>query len=132
MTNLSRPLRVVHVTDSLGQGGAEQNLLTVLRRLPPDRFEHHIIWLFERDELVPAFEPLTRSLHALHCRGPWALPLAVPVLARLIREIRPDVVHTQLLCAQIAARFATRCTRIPTGVVTTWQSTYYDTQALAE
>ena len=33
-----RPLDVLYVVESLGHKGAEQNLLSISRRMPPERF----------------------------------------------------------------------------------------------
>src|SRR5438874_13301563 len=59
-------VEVLHVIDSLGEGGAENNLLSILRRMPPDRFRNHVAWLHDRENLVEAMRPHVASLIRLY------------------------------------------------------------------
>lgn len=126
-----RVLDVLHVTETLAHGGAEQNLLSIIRRLPPDRFRHHLAWLYDDDVLLEAFRPHVMSLVPLHASRGVGLVWATNRLARWMRRFRPDVVHAQLIRSEIVARVAALAAgRLP--VVTTWQNTFYDDQALGE
>src|SRR3954447_4829146 len=55
--DLQRPLRILHVMDSLGEGGAEQNLLTLVRQLRQDQAVNGLAWLYDDDQLKDAFRP---------------------------------------------------------------------------
>lgn len=127
---MKRPLRVLHVIDSIGPGGAEQNLLTVLPHLPPDRFENHIAWLYDDSRLLDQMAPFVAS--ATHLRsghGIFHVSTAVR-LAWLIAERGIDVVHAQLIRTQLVARAASLLAgRVP--VVTTWQNTNYAPESLS-
>ncbi|HEX4462422.1 MAG TPA: glycosyltransferase [Polyangia bacterium] len=127
---MSRPLDVLHVTDSLAHGGAEQNLLSLLRRLPRDRFRHHLAWIVDDLRLADSFRPLVDSMVPLG--GDYSVrgcAHATVVLRRWIAQHRPDVVHAQLITAQLVARAAALGRR---PVVTTWQNAWYDPNAVSE
>src|SRR5579864_8442534 len=127
---MTRPLDVLHVTDSLGHGGAEQNLLSLLRRLPRDRFRHHLAWVVDHLALRDAFAPYVDTLVPLG--GDYSVVGCARAAARLgswIRRRRPDVVHAQLITAQLVARIAALGNR---PVVTTWQNAWYEPQATPE
>ena len=122
-------LDVLHVIDSLGEGGAENNLLSTLRRLPTDRFRNHIAWLHDRENLVEALRPHVASLLPLHApRSKRGLLGAAAALNEWLRTYRPQVVHAQLLMAHLVARIATRTAGVPQ--VTTRQNVVYDNTAL--
>jgi glycosyltransferase involved in cell wall biosynthesis len=126
-----RPLRVLHVIDSLAEGGAEQNLLTLVRNLPPPGFEHHIAWLYADDRLLAAFSPHVASSLALGAGRGVALLHATRTLAGHMRRLRPDVVSAKLIRAQLVARVAALLGgRIPT--VTTWECVSYTKEMYVE
>jgi glycosyltransferase involved in cell wall biosynthesis len=120
---------VLHVIDSLGEGGAEHNLLSILRRLPADRFRNHIAWLHDRENLIEAVRPHVASLIPLHApRSKLGLLSAAATLASWMEEHRPHVVNAQLLMAHLVARMAARTAGVPQ--VTTWQNVVFDTTGL--
>gem|GEM_PF-305703 len=123
-------LEVLHVTEALGHGGAEQNLLTFLRHLPPERFRHHLAWMYDDDRLLDQFRPHVASLIPLRCGRKLGMLPGVARLARWIRLNQPDVVHTQLTRAMVLARSASGASRVP--VVSSWQSAAYEERALAD
>jgi glycosyltransferase involved in cell wall biosynthesis len=120
---------VLHVIDSLGEGGAEHNLLYILRRLPADRFRNHIAWLHDRVNLVEAMRPHAASLIPLNApRSKLGLLSAAATLASWMERHRPHVVNAQLLMAHLVARMAARAAGVPQ--VTTWQNVVFDTTSL--
>src|SRR5438094_10225273 len=101
------PLDVLHVFEALGQGGAEQNLLSILRQLPPPRFRHHLAWLRpEPDELYGAFAPLVATMVPLHDGPRWSHGRAARNLLRWVRAHRPALLHAQMLWPQLISRAA--------------------------
>jgi len=128
---IRRPLDVLHVVESLGQGGAEQNLLAFLRCLPEDRFRNHIAWLYDDTRLLESFRPHVNTLLPLGARGSKDLLAATLALAGWMRANRPSVVHAQLVMPQLAARAASLLARRP-PVVTTWQSAFYVPEAITD
>ncbi len=109
-------VRVVHVVDSLAaSGGAEQRLVEEVEAIA-DRFDQRVVRLFPRNELQPRLERAGISVVALGMSGRHAgrtWPLAVWRLRRVLREWRPDVIHTTLFSANLTGQLAARTLRIP-------------------
>jgi glycosyltransferase involved in cell wall biosynthesis len=87
---MSARLRVACVLSSLIAGGAERQMLLLLRHLDRERFDPRLAVLSAdgplRDE-VPEDVPLA----SLDKRSRWDAPKLVLRLARLLRDTRPDV-----------------------------------------
>ena len=107
-----RPARLVIVITGLGTGGAEMMLLKVLERLDP-AWGPHVISLTDVGEIGRRLEALGIPVEGLGLRPGRAGPLAIGRLAALLRELRPDVVHTWMyhadLLGGVAARLAGGC-----------------------
>jgi L-malate glycosyltransferase len=116
-------MRVLHVIDSLAEGGAEQNLLTLIRSLGPPDHEHHLAWLYADDRLLAAFAPHVASTLPLNAGRGWGLVGASRRLAEHIRRLRPDVVSAKLIRAQLVARSAAALAGVPS--VSTWECVSY-------
>ncbi|MHC5210222.1 MAG: glycosyltransferase [Planctomycetota bacterium] len=108
----ARELRLLHVITTLGVGGAEKHLLLLARGLAERGHAVRIAWLKGQGELAPAFAQAglaTERLGGAADAGgevrPWAAKRA---LARLVREWRPDLVHTHLLKADALGALAVR------------------------
>lgn len=119
-----RRLRVLHVIDSLaGSGGAENRLVDEVVALS-DRFDQTVVRLFERDfldrRLVAAAVPVVALGFTAHRAG-WSWPLLGRRLARVARELRPDVIHTSLFTGNLVGQRAG--TRLGVPVVSTFNRT---------
>lgn len=114
-------MRVCHLITRLIVGGAQENTLDSvlgLRQLP--EFDVSLIAgpthgpegsLEERARAVPGL--LTLARHLVRPLSPWHDALAVAELIRLLRQRRPDLVHTHSGKAGILGRLAARRLRIP-------------------
>ena len=123
---MSNRIRIVFVIPSLARGGAERQLQELVRGLDRSRFEPMLV-LFENDRQACHYEiensverTLTLNLPArgnfrLH-RAP-AMLAAATRLARLLRELRPDVLHTFLPAAAMVGGIAARLTNVPVFIV---------------
>ncbi len=100
-----RRRRVVHVVYSFSVGGLENVIVQLINRLPGDQFEHVVLSLTAISEFKHRItQPGVRFIE-LH-KGPGhAVPL-YPRIYRLLRELRPDVVHTCNLAALEAVPLA--------------------------
>jgi glycosyltransferase involved in cell wall biosynthesis len=103
-------MRLLYVIDSLFPGGAARSLAAVAPRLVADGVELDVAYLFERPGLHAELEaagarifPLTGSSRI----GRWMRA------ARLVRDRRPDLIHTTLFEADIAGRVAASIGRVP-------------------
>jgi glycosyltransferase involved in cell wall biosynthesis len=113
--------RVVHVIDSLaGSGGAENRLVDEVIALS-DRFDQTVVRIFERDflesRLADAGIPVVALGFSSGSAG-WTWPLAASHLARVLAEVRPDVVHTSLFAGNLIGQIA--ATRQGLPVVSTF------------
>ena len=89
------PLKILHVVISLGPGGMENGIVNVARALPPGEFEVHVCCL-ETSGAFAARLPQPENVHVL--RKPPGFSLrAVRDLHRVIRRVRPHVIHTHNL-----------------------------------
>jgi sugar transferase (PEP-CTERM/EpsH1 system associated) len=101
----------MHVVDHLGKGGLENGLVNLIHGLDPRRFEH-IVYTIRG--LGPNAERLPQDRVRIICQGKRDTDsrFQVPQLARAIREVKPDIVHSRnwaAVEAVIAARLAGSC-----------------------
>jgi sugar transferase (PEP-CTERM/EpsH1 system associated) len=103
------PIRIMHIVDHLGRGGLENGLVNLVNHLDPKRFEH-LVYAIRR--LGPNADRLPRARVQVICQGKKDTDsrFQVPVLARRIREFKPDIVHSRNWGA-IEAVLAGRLTR---------------------
>jgi len=102
------PLRVAHVIETLGVGGAERLVADVVRRLDRARFEPRVF---------PLDEPLDLR-GEIESAGVAVVPVLVPPrrrpleclrsLALRLREFGPGLVHTHLYYGNVLGRIAAR------------------------
>ena len=104
-------MRVLYVIDSLARGGAETSLVHIAPAYRDLGIELHVAFLRDRGDLGPALVEAGASLHpvALH----RARPRQLLALVRLIRLLRPDLIHTTLWEADVLGRGAASLTRTP-------------------
>ncbi len=120
-------IRVAHLIESLGIGGAERRLVSDLRWLDRQHYEHRVIYLTAADALRAEIESggvPTVGLKMRHLRD-WRT--GVFRLARLLREWRPQLLHTQVFGADVYGRLAAALARVPI-VVSTVQTIPYTQQ----
>jgi len=103
---MSERLRIVHVIGNLGVGGAEKQLLGLIKRLDRNRFETQVIcYSLSEDSLATHFREAGAEVIEFD-------KFAMPVwrffcrLQRCIRQCAPHVVHTWLYSANFWGRWA--------------------------
>lgn len=109
----SRRLKVLYLAQHLTMGGAEQLLLQIATRLPPERFEV-VVGCLTREGII-AQELRRAGVRVVLLPGepgPRDL-LAFARLVRFIQAQRPDIVHTFLLTAGLYGRLAAWLARVP-------------------
>ncbi len=96
-------MKIVHVIDGLGRGGAETLLINTIQLLPHDE---HIVVCLSHDY---AFDPELRKLFT-HFVIPLKTKFNIPFIAlkvrRLIKKQKPDIVHANLLFPGIITKLA--------------------------
>lgn len=122
-------IRIVYFITSLEVGGSERQLASLLRGLPDNLYEKHVICLSGFGQMESGVRPAVKSLHDLQ----WPrlrldgklqlkrLPAAARVLPRivkLLRQIRPDVLHTMIPVCNVMGAIAGKLAGVPVIVCT--------------
>lgn len=91
---MTRPIRILHVVDSLGKGGLENGLVNLISRLDPHRFEH-VVCAMRR--LGPNAERVEAAGAQVLCLGgaQAGSRFQIGTLVRTIRDVNPDLVHSR-------------------------------------
>ena len=97
-----RPL-IVHVVHRFGLGGLENGIVNLVNRMPSQRWRHAIVALTDVSaEFAARIQRADVQTIALEKR-PGHLLRYYPRIYRLLRELRPAIVHTRNLAALEAA-----------------------------
>jgi glycosyltransferase involved in cell wall biosynthesis len=101
---------VAIIITGLSTGGAEVMLLKLLEHIDRNQFSFHVFSLTDLGDVGPRIAALGVPVEAIGMARGTLDPRAVFRLARRLREIRPDLVHTWMyhadLLGGLAARFA--------------------------
>jgi glycosyltransferase involved in cell wall biosynthesis len=117
-------IRVLHVIDSLGNGGAEHQLTAMLLHSNRHTFDHHVCALGVADRFSARLREGGIAVHKFE-RQPRREPVGtLRQLQRLIRTLDPDVMHVSLYWASVLGRTAAHFARRP--VVTSLVTTSYE------
>ncbi len=116
-------IRVLHVIDSLGTGGAEHQLTATLVQSDTQRFHHVVCALGITGPNAATLRAAGIPVYVLN-RDPRHQPIRTfRALRAVAREVAPDLIHTSLYWSSILGRAAARVSRRP--VVTTLVNTTY-------
>ena len=113
--------RVLHVAKVAGISGSENHLLLLLPALRERGFDVRFVMLHEGEPGAADFaERLEASGIAVERLDlPWAAdPRALPRLVRIVRRVRPEILHTHLVHADFHGLAAGRLVRVPVLVST--------------
>lgn len=106
-------VRILHIIEQLGVGGAEKQLLGLLSRMDGNRFRHSIICFRDMpDSMGDRFRDLGIPVTCMHKHG-QAIPRFFSRLSGEVRAARPDIVHTWLYSANFWGRWAALVARVP-------------------
>jgi glycosyltransferase involved in cell wall biosynthesis len=97
--------RLLHIIPTLVRGGAEKQLSLVATGLPRDEFDVHVAVLTHSGPLEESLRQAEVPVTVIGKR--WKVdPLAYWQLRRMIRRLKPDIVHTWLFAANSYGRQA--------------------------
>lgn len=97
-SNPSKAPLVAHVIYSLGVGGLENGLVNLINNMPRDRYRHAIVCLHGFTDFAKRIQGSDVSIYSLDKKPGKDLGLYVR-LGRLLRQLKPDIVHTRNLTA---------------------------------
>ncbi|MGH7908674.1 MAG: glycosyltransferase [Thermodesulfobacteriota bacterium] len=107
-----KPPLILHCLDGLGIGGAERQLILLLRHLPRETFAHAVCHLGPRQDLAAPIRAMGIPVFDLS-RGRRYSPIAVARLLLLVRRQRPALIHADHDFGKFGARIAGALMRIP-------------------
>jgi glycosyltransferase involved in cell wall biosynthesis len=107
-------MRILYIIDSLNIGGAEMLLLSMLRGY---QAQHHDLCVayFTHGPLYDDIRSLNIPVHRLSTHG-LADPRAVLRTLALIRDWKPEVVHTHLIKSDLVGQVAAALASVPVRV----------------
>lgn len=125
----SQPVRVLHVIETLGRGGAERQLVGLLRRMNPVRVANSVCHLYPLNELGPELVTSGVPVCSLQVGSRREGFEAVRRLCRHLRSQPYDVVHTWLYDADVCGRVAARLCGVPV-IASYLQNSFWEPEVL--
>ena len=89
---------VAHIIYALSTGGLENGLVNIINRSPSDRYRHIVICLTTADEFVQRITVKDVQVIQLRMRPGYDLRCYLH-LRRVLRELRPDIIHSRNMAA---------------------------------
>ena len=100
-------IRVLLVISNLEYGGAQRQVVELCNNVDHERFDVHVCSLSDYVPLGVDIRNASTRLHVIEKRGKFDVTV-VPRLARLLKALDIDIVHSYLFDAEIAGRLAGR------------------------
>jgi sugar transferase (PEP-CTERM/EpsH1 system associated) len=95
---MMKPPLIAHIIHRLGVGGLENGLVNLINGMPDGRYQHAIICLEGYTDFRRRIAKDDVNVFALHKREGYDLQLYFK-LFKLLRQLKPDIVHTRNLAA---------------------------------
>jgi glycosyltransferase involved in cell wall biosynthesis len=105
---IARPKSVAFLITGLATGGAETMMLKLLQNLDRRRFAPHVISLTTKGEIGPRIEAIDIPVYVMEMKSGMPSPLKFIHLVKLLRELRPDLLHTWMYHADLLGGLAAR------------------------
>lgn len=101
-------MKLTLIITGLATGGAEIMQLKLLQNMDRGRFAPEVISLTTKGEIGPLIEALGVPVHALGMKPGMPSPIKFMRLVKLLRNARPDVVHTWMYHANLLGGLAAK------------------------
>lgn len=111
-------IKVLHVINTLGMGGAEELILDICKNINKDRFIIEVAVL--ESQIYPVGDELISlgiKVHLLNCNHSYLDIRKVFKLFRVIKKTKPDIIHSHLFDANLYSRVAGIIARIPILII---------------
>src|SRR6266550_8239446 len=109
--SLAAPVRILHIISDLCVAGAEIKLCKVLAATNRERFAPYVISMRDQGDLREQIEAMGIPVHTLGIRGSFPGPISVARLIRIVRRLRPALIHGWMYHGNLAAQFSAMLTR---------------------
>lgn len=121
----TRPVKVLHLIPTLSSGGAERQLVNLVRTTSSNKIDHIVCVINNADFFAGDIRDAGYKVIELKIDGKRPFIRAARSFRKVMAEERPDVIHSWLYNANISSRLAALTKRkIP--VVTSLQSADYE------
>lgn len=107
-----RRKKVLHLITSLELGGAQSGLLLGLPRFENDEYAHILCSITDRMNMAEDFEKVGVKTMSLQLQNKTDF-MVVWRLRKLLKEVKPDVLHTYLLHGNLLGRVVGSLTGVP-------------------
>jgi glycosyltransferase involved in cell wall biosynthesis len=101
-------IKVMHVITTLGPAGAETMLSRVASGMDTSRFQNEVVSLTDTLDLADRMRAVGVRVRTLGMKKRVPNPFLVMLLAKWIRESKPDVVHTWMYHANLVGTLASQ------------------------
>lgn len=91
-------VHIVHIVHRFDTGGMENGMVNLFNTLPPQRYRHTVVALTDYSDFRQRITAQPVGFHALHRAPGHGLGWTVR-LWKLLRQLKPDLVHTRNLAA---------------------------------
>lgn len=123
------PLRIFHIIPTLGRGGAERQLVNLVRNMERARYEHVVCYLQPPDAFAAEIVGAGHTVIGLNIRQKWPWLTAPVKLLPHLRRHKPDIIQTWLFEADVSARL-TRLFGQRVPIINTLHLTSYEPETI--
>lgn len=110
MSEHNRKVTIAYITESLGAGGAERQLVELIKYLDRTRFNARVVTYYPDNFYRAELDELNVPTYRINRKGKWDLRPAMQ-LAHWLRSGEVDIVHAYLTTANFYAALAGRLAR---------------------
>ena len=122
------PIKVLHLIPTLSSGGAERQLVNLVVNTSKEKVNHVICVINDADFFAPSVHKAGYKIIELNISAKHPFLQAARKFREVIKEEKPDIIHSWLYDANISARLANLLNKqIP--IVTSLQSSDYSPEA---
>jgi glycosyltransferase involved in cell wall biosynthesis len=105
-------MKILFTLDALINAGTERSMLDIARHFSKD-IEVHLAYFYLRHDLKEAYEQAGISVHFLDLKGKYDFRQGIHRLEELVKALKPDLMVSSLLRANLMTRMVARKTNIP-------------------
>jgi len=129
----TKKIKICFVTNALDVGGAEKFFYDLLKHIDKEKFLPSLVTVIGGGKLEKDFNALNIPTYIFGRKRLRYLGGIIQFLQLwdLFERLKPDIVHTQLFAADLWARLAAWCARVPI-IITTEQNVNVDQSDLRE